>query len=179
MYQFGSQNATATGDVDGAIGCGGNLAGKCIEYLRESVLNHTSELSGTTPSCKLPPVTDEEQKRIEDACGDIRQRFSLIRKSRPIPDFRHVGRQSSTGDTRRQERFSFVLLRPTLWSQSTERLPLSSDRYINIPLREPGLPQRLGLRLERYSIGDLCCCCCIPGRQCSTERCLICVHDAQ
>lgn len=81
VYQFGSQNASSTGDIDGAVGCGGVFTGKCIEYLRESVLNNTSGIGSTTPSCNLPPFTDEEQKRRKEACGDTGIRFSSLRKS--------------------------------------------------------------------------------------------------
>jgi hypothetical protein len=80
VYQFGSQNATSTGDVDGAIGCGGIFTAKCIEYLRESLLNNTNGLSGKTPRCNLPSLTDGEQKRRKEACGDIGGSFSSVRK---------------------------------------------------------------------------------------------------
>lgn len=80
VYQFGAQNATSTGDVEGSVGCGGVFTGKCIDYLRESVLNNTSGISGTPPRCNLPTSTDDELKRTEEACGDIGRRFSLVRK---------------------------------------------------------------------------------------------------
>jgi hypothetical protein len=90
VYQFGAQNATSTGNVNGAVGCGGIFNEKCINYLRESVLNNTSGIGNSPPRCHLATPTDEEIKRTEDACGDIGRSFSASRKSiSPSPHIAH------------------------------------------------------------------------------------------
>lgn len=82
VYQFGAQNATSTGDVNGALGCGGVFTNKCIEFLKESVSNNSDGVN----RCNLPASTDEELKRTEAACGDIGRRFSSFSTSQhPLP----------------------------------------------------------------------------------------------